>query len=382
MSTATTAVPSSSKPLAVNSHLLLALYGFIPLSILVVLVDQLFLSGVLKDQYLPSNPATLMWWAIIFNFPHIVSSLVTLADKEYIQFYKKRFTKALTIIIAVVLGINILIPLLFPGVLSTASTFLFLVFFSGYTMYHVLSQQFGIGMMLMKVRPTTSYEVWRALATVASTLMYGMVFVIWTETPVLGEFSAFDIMKVIAGIFCVLTVMQGIYITRTSQRDLGKWYVYSNLLMLVTSYGLLLAGYGFFVIAIPRFVHDLTAFIIYSTHDQNRNRDQVRNYFYRALKFIPIPILFLCPILAIVIAHSVQCGSLYIDLLLGFDKAAFELNECPFDRYYQPTGINNGIPPYMQFWAQIMFICGLFHYHIEAFVWKREAIHRHSVAFT
>ncbi len=382
MSSATTTAPFYNKTLAVNSQLLLALYAFIPVSILVVIVDQLFLSGILKDQYLPNNPATLMWWAIIFNFPHIVSSLVTLADEEYISFYKKRFAKALTIITVVVLSINILIPLFFPKSLSTISTFLFLVFFSGYTMYHVLSQQFGIGMMLMKVRPTKSYEVWRGLATVASTLMYGMVFVTWTDTPVLGAFTAFDIMKMIAGLFSVLTVMQGIYITRNSQRDLGKWYVYSNLLMLMSSYGLLVMGYGFFVIAIPRFVHDITAFIIYSTHDQNRNRDKVRNYIYRALKFIPIPVLFLCPILAMVIAHSVQCGSLYIDLLLGFDKAAFELNECPFDRYYQPQGIDSGIPPYMQFWAQIMFICGLFHYHIEAFVWKREAIHRHSVSFT
>jgi hypothetical protein len=382
MSTTASTTALNRQPLAVNSHLLLALYGFIPLSILVVVIDQFFLSGLLKDKYLPSNPATLMWWAIIFNFPHIVSSLVTLADEEYIRFYKKRFTKALTLITVVVLSINIVIPLLFPKALSTLSTLLFLVFFSGYTMYHVLSQQFGIGMMLMKVRPTKSYEVWRALATVASTLMYGMVFVTWTDTPVVGVYSAFDIMKAIAGVFSVLTVIQGIYITRTSQRDLGKWYVYSNLLMLMTSYVLLVMGYGFFVIAIPRFVHDITAFIIYSTHDQNRNRDQMRNYIYRALKFIPIPILFLCPILAMVIAHSVQCGSLYIDLMLGFDKAAFDLNECPFDRYYQPQGIDSGIPPYMQFWAQIMFICGLFHYHIEAFVWKREAIHRHSVSFT
>ena len=116
--------------------------------------------------------------------------------------------------------------------------------------------------------------------------------------------------------------------------------------------------------------------------ERNRNRDVMRNYIYRALKFIPIPIIILCPILAIVIAHSAQCGSLYIDLMLGFDKAAFDLNECPFDRYYQPEGIDSGMSPYMQFWAQIMFICGLFHYHIEAFVWKREAIHRHSVSFT
>lgn len=382
MSTASTSLSFNDRTFKVNSYLLLALYAFIPLSIVLVFIDQVFLSSVLRDEYLPSNPATLIWWAIIFNFPHIVSSLVTLADDEYISFYKQRFARALSVIVLVVLTINILIPLLFPGILSTITTVLFVVFFAGYTMYHVLSQQFGIGMMLMKVRPSRSYEIWRALATVASTLMYGMVFMKWPDTPFMGAFSVYEILEMIAGIFCVLTVFQGFYITRDSQRNLGTWYVYSNLLMLVSTYAFLLMGYGFFVIAIPRFVHDLTAFIIYSTHDQNRNRDVVRNHIYRFLKFIPLPIMFLTPVVAIVLAHTVQCGSLYVDLLLGFDNAAFELNECPFDRYYQPTGINNGISPYMQFWAQIMFICGLFHYHIEAFVWKREAIHRHSVSFT
>jgi hypothetical protein len=376
-------VPFSQRNFAVSSNLLLALYAVVPLSILLALVDQWFLSGVLRDEYLPTNPSTLIWWAIIFNFPHIVSSLVTLADEEYIKFYKARFIKALLVITAGVFTINFIVPQLLPGQPSLMIGMLFFVFFSAYTMYHVLSQQFGIGMMLMKVRPTKQYEAWRWLATLATTIMYAMVFAKWGDKPFMNTpFSFYQWLGFAAGFFIVLSVIQGFYLTLGSQRQLGTWYVYSNLLMMICTYALLMMGYQFFVIAIPRFVHDLTAFIIYSTHDQNRNRQVRRNYIYRWLKFIPIPVMFLCPLLAIALAHSVQCGSFYIDLFLGFDEGAKAFNECPLTRFYEPTGENNGLPVYMQLWAQIMFICGFFHYYIEAFVWKREAIHRHSVSFT
>lgn len=368
--------------LAVNSYALLALYAVIPFSILLVIVDVLFLHGSVKN-YLPANPSALMFWAIIFNFPHIVSSMVTLADAEYIAFYKARFTKALSIIVLAVLSINVFIPALFPGQLSMLVSVVFFVFFSSYTMYHVLSQQFGIGMMLMKVRPDKQYEAWRWLATFATSIMYAMVFVEWSDKPFLETpYTLYQYLSVAAGAFTLLAVLQGLSLTRASQRQLGVWYVYSNLLMMLVSYVLLMMGYKFFVIAIPRFVHDITAFIIYSTHDYNRNTEQKKNIIYRFLQFIPVPIWVLCPILAIVLAHSIQCGSFVADLFLGFGDTAKAFNECPAVGYFDTTPASNGLPSNMQLWAQVMFICGLFHYHIEAFVWKREAIHRHSVSFS
>lgn len=380
-SSSTTAVlPISQRTFAVSSHLLLALYGIVPLSIALALADRAFLGGALRGV-LPDNPATLLWWTVVFNYPHIVSSLITLADDEYIAFYKRRFAKALTVIALLVLGTNVAIPLLFPGVIAIVTTSLLAAFFSAYTMLHLFSQQFGIGMMLMKVVPTRSYEVWRGFATAASTAMYGIVFIDWPENSISARFT-YEALTVLAGVFSALTVVQGIYIARASKRTLGTAYVYANLVMVVATYVLLQMGYGFFVVAIPRFLHDVTAFVVYSAHDQNRNSDVRRNYFYRWLRFLPIPVLFLTPLLAVAVAHTIQCGSFYVDILLGFDQAAVDVNECPLDRFYQPTGLDNGISPSMQLWTQIMLICGLFHYHIESFVWRREAIHRHSVSFT
>lgn len=378
---ASTGTTVSSPPLfKVSSPLLLSLYGIIPACFLIVLLDYLFLGNQLRDQYLPTNPASLVIWAVIFNFPHITSSLITLADDEYIPFYKQRFLKALIIIVVAVLAINFLIPLLFSRQVAAGTSVLFFLFFATYTMYHVLSQQFGIGMMMMKARPGTSaYERWRWFATIAATCMYAMVFVRFNlEAVVINGISAYQVMLAIAAVFVALAVIQGFYLTRESQRELGSWYVYSNLLMLLSTYALLLLGYDIFVIAIPRFVHDLTAFIIYSVHDQNRNREVKHNYVYRYLSFLKIPPLILCPLLAILVANSVECGSYLVDAWMGFGSAS----ECVLQRFYTPATPANALPQSMQLWLQIMFICGFFHYYIESFVWKREAIHRHSVSFS
>src|SRR5690554_1462412 len=103
MSVVSNAVGSSDAPqvtrvpikVKVSSPFLLSLYAIIPLCFLLVLFDYLFFGNQLRDTYLPKNPATLVIWAIIFNFPHITSSLITLIDDEYIPFYKKRFTRVL-----------------------------------------------------------------------------------------------------------------------------------------------------------------------------------------------------------------------------------------------------------------------------------------------
>lgn len=374
-----TAIPFSNKAFSVSCPLLLSLYGVIPIAVLVVFFDQATAGGSIREA-LPQNPVELMFWAILFNFPHIVSSFITLADDEYIPYYKARFWKALKIIIPPVLFINIAVPMFTsPSVANSIYTLLF-VFTASYTMFHLLSQQFGIGMMMMKVRPTMLYEVWRWLSTLSASMVYFMVF----TKPHLqgvnfGTFTAYEVAFTFAGVLVVLGGLAGIKLTQHSQRQLGTVYVYSNVLMLIAIYCFLAAGYDFFVIAIVRFVHDVTAFIIYSTHDQNRNRKTYHNYIYKALSFIKIPPLLLCPILAVIAANSVECGAYLADVMIGFNFGQGE-TECFIHDFYT-ISYENPLPATMKIGLQIMFIGGFFHYYIEGFVWKREAIHRHSVKF-
>ena len=345
----------------VKSPMLLALYGIIPLCLVVMLLDVAFFEQSIKSTFLPVQPDDWAFWAIVFNFPHIVSSIMTMVDKEYWHFYKVRMMKALWIITLGVVIFTYAIPALFPGFIATATYGLFFVFFASYTMYHVLSQQFGIGMMMMRVTQGKLYQWWRILATIAATSLYLGVF----ASSAINKVSFHgvmlnDLMNGLIGLFVVLASLCGGLLIKQSKRTIGTWYVLSNLAMLYATWLFFAMDYTLFVIMIPRFVHDITAFIIYSVHDQNRNAVEKPNLIYRVAQFIPLPPLLLCPLIAIGIANGIESGTAVVDNLLQV----------------------SGAPNLLQISAQVIFIASFFHYYIESFVWKRESIHRHSVSFS
>lgn len=363
----------------VKGSLLLSLYMIIPLCFIAALLDTVVLEHQLRDVWLPSNPANLLFWAIVFNFPHIVSSMITLADKEYLSFYRRRFITGLSAIITLVFSVNYLAPLVLSKSDARTVYYAFFFFLATYTMHHVFSQQFGIGMAFMKVARSQRYEWFRGCATVAGTLMYMSVFgkVILRRVEIAGV-DGDDLAVIITGLFVVLTTIQGILLCRQSNSRLGKKYMHSNLLMIAAAYLFLLLDYDFFVIAIPRFIHDITAFIIYSVHDQNRNHEQKHNVIYRFLSFLPLSPLLLCPILAIFVANFMECGVYLLDTALGF--YAKGNGDCFLQEYYAPDR-RNGLPFNMQLGLQLLFVVSLFHYYVEGFVWHRDSIHRHSVKF-
>lgn len=356
------------------------LYAVIPFSFVFVLLDSLFWERQWRDQWLPNNPAELLFWSILFNFPHIVSSMVTMVDQEYWRYYRKRLLKAMIVIVLSLAVINFIVPITLPATVAENIYLLFFLFFSAYTVWHVLSQQYGIGMMLMRSAPDRRYQVWRWCSTIAATLLYFMVFGKYFLRDVrLFNMAAEQGLQGIALLFVLLSTLWGAMILKSSQRRLGTWFSVGNLAILPATYCLLVMGYDLFVIVIPRFLHDLTAFMIYSVHDQNRNLEQRKNWVYRTLSFIPVTPLFLCPILAVVLANSIECGSLLLDTLLGVTNALPD--KCivnPFSPLESTAGLNlrTGL------WVQISMAVGFFHYYIEGFVWKRDALHRHSVAFS
>lgn len=364
----------------VSSRFLLALYAVIPLSFLLVTLDYLLLSNQLRDQILPKNPSALAIWTVIFIFPHITSSLITLLDKEYLSFYKKRLLVPLLVIIGGVIIINIVLPFVLDTSSYKTLTAIFLVFFVSYTMYHVLSQQFGIAMMLMKLKSVgLKYEIWRGLATTGATLLYLMVLAEYAlKNAQFGEYNAYTIMQLLALVLIAIASIQAVIIAQQSKRKLGTNYMYSNVLMLWAMFTMLWLGYSFFAIAIPRLIHDITAFTVYSVHDQNRNIVKPHNYIYKKLAFIGLPPLILCVLLAIVVANAVQCGGFYLDGWLGLQSSG----DCFMSMYYTPASPTNALPESMQIWLQIMLITGFFHYYIEGFIWKKGSLHRQHVSFT
>ncbi len=344
-----------------------------------MLIDAVFLSYQLRDQLLPKNPSALLIWAIVFVFPHIIASFITLLDKEYWAFYKKRLLKALVLISSAVFCINLLLPHLLDATQYRTLAITFFIFYSAYTMYHVLSQQLGIGMVLMQ-RPSSgaAYERLRWLASIGGALLYLMVFAEYFLKGIQWQgYSVYSIAQITAVIAIALASIQGVWLAKQSKRALGTWYNASNLIMLWAIVILLSLGYSFFVIAIPRIVHDLSAFMVYSVHDENRNQIKQHNLLYKKLAFLGMPITVICVFAAILIANTIQCSSFVVDTWLGFQGN----NTCVLHRYYT-SGNSTTLPSSMQLWFQLMLITGLFHYYIESFIWKKDSLHRHQVSFS
>lgn len=366
--------------MTVSSTNLLFLYLVIPVLLLFAGLDAFFWQHQWRDHVLPEYPAELLLWAVIFNFPHILSSIVTMADWEYWQFYRSKLIRGLALITSSVLLVNILVPLAFSRATADLVYLAFFLFYSGYTVWHVLSQQYGIGMMLMRVTPAAKqYLLWRGLSTLAGTLMYVKVFGgVYLQGETLLGMELAQLVVDVALIMVVLATLVGIPLVRQSRQTQGIWYGIGNLAILPASYLMLISGYNLFVVMIPRFIHDLTAFQVYAVHDHNRNRDVPRNRIYQWLRFIPMTPLLLCPLLAIVLANSIECGTMWLDTLLGSGR--WVPDKCMMVPA-EPLLFDGQVPGSMSLWIQVFFITGFFHYYIEGFVWKRESIHRHSVGF-
>jgi ABC-type uncharacterized transport system permease subunit len=124
-----------------------------------------------------------------------------------------------------------------------------------------------------------------------------------------------------------------------------RWYIFAVSMLFISSYLFIVMGYIFFVVLSFRFVHDISAFAFYITHDRNRNRNGTKNWLYKALKFIPLPYFVVVPILALVAAYAVR----------SFTDQALQIG------------------------FSIVILIAMCHYYLESVMWKRDTPHRQNV---
>ncbi len=325
---------TSTQAIVVNCRYLLYLYAVIPFIFIVVSVDFLFLENYLLTSFVPDDPRRWAVWTIVFNIPHIVASWVTFAERQYLVHYRPLFLKTLPIFIVLVY----LVHFQFGGEIAFAV-------FAFYTMYHVLSQQFGLSLMMMRVRPSLDFHLWRIFSVLGTLCVYSVVYGkhLFSIYRIHG-IELYDYAMFFGLLFLCLSVPYAFRLSKKSQNQLGSWYLWSNVLMVFSCYLVLYLGYYAFVIVIPRVVHDITAFIVYITHDSNRNREKQVNYFYRLTAFTRLPIWLLCPLIAMALAYPLVHSS--------NDIVAF-----------------------------ITLVLIYFHYYFEHRIWKGGTIHRQQVSF-
>jgi hypothetical protein len=316
------------RPMSINRRWLLELHWIIPVVLLIIACDQLFFSSRLQ-LLLPDSPERIFLFLVFFNLPHIVASHFSFLDGEYFSLYKWR-------LIAIVLFIVLAVTLI-PRFLGLEAFFLF---FATWTIVHVVGQQFGIARMFSSFS-NLSFGIWKYSGAILSLALYFGVY----APNLLAQVSR-PLMLAGEVVLAILFLAMTIQAHFKTQDRFGRKFLWSTFAALATAgvcYGL---GYPFFVVLIPRVLHDVTAFLFYGIHDHNRSLVSRENWLYRVLKPSFVSPALLGPCLAVVLAF-------------------------PITYFVQHQ------------WAySLMAGLGFFHYYTDGFVWKSASVHRRYISIS
>lgn len=322
----------------VDCRWLLALYAIIPVSIAAVATDLFWLDGRLLDDVFPSDPNRWAFWTVIFGLPHIIASTLTMADREYLGYYRRRLAVPLLAFTAITTA-----GYLGPQPVSYNLLFVFLAF---YTIYHVLAQQLGLTLMMMGIPPSRVFRAWKWLAIFAGFAIYVSVYGQGRFRHInIGSIPLFDLIAYLAGALIALMTALAVELTKHARYPIGKWYLWGNVAMLVSVFLINEIGYTVFVIMIPRIIHDLTAFSVYITHDRNRNKAGPRNLLYRLTHLVPLPAILVLPLVSIAIAYPLTVN-----------------------RDHTAIGI-------------AVLTVSFLHYYFEGFIWRGDTPHKQHLGF-
>lgn len=335
---------SDAPPLAVSFKLLLGLYAIIPVCLLLRFFDSWFWQDYLH-QNLPSSPYHFILFQIMFGTPHIIASAIVLtSNTEYLKHYKVNVI-GMTIAIALAYSIgNMIIP--YRALYIIVAT---------WTVFHVLKQQHGIARGICKL-PDKEYTQVLGLSVAAGVCIYIGIFL----HQILTDGQIFWL-KIAAGLLCITlticTIKAQHYVTTT----FGKWFLWSNVLLVLSSFYLYLQEYYFFAILVPRFVHDATAYVFYVTHDYNKHHKHPQNFIYRYAARCGVHVFLVLPAISFLLAFILQA---YGDMAVNAVTQFFLGKE-----FYKV--ITLGLLGYL----------ALMHYYTEAFTWKNDSPYRQFIAF-
>jgi hypothetical protein len=298
---------------------LLYVYIIIPIVAIFLVCDSIF-SGLALSRSFPADPHSIQWFTVFFMLPHIFTSAFTFLDAEYIQHYRRRLIVSsllFVLLIAVVMVFHFIIP--------------FMLFVSIYTIYHLIGQQTGIASMLAGSR-SRIYTVWKWVTFLTLLIIYMAV--------ILG--GGMNVLVRIFPYFCLGYLFFSLFVAFQAPRLIGRYYILATAVMIVFSFLLYVKNLPFFMILIPRFVHDVTAYFFYVTHNMNRNAEKNHSIFSRLRKKIPLPEYLYAPLVGVVCTVIVTVlMRQYIVFLIAF--------------------------------------MALFHYHLEGVMWKNGSPHRRYI---
>ena len=336
---------SSEDKLAVSFRLLLGLYSIIPVCLLLQLFDGWFWQSYLRDN-LPSSPSHFLLFQLLFGTPHIIASAIVLvSNTEYLKLYRNNIIY-MTIAIAIIFGIGSLFIPYRVLYISVAC----------WTVFHVLKQQHGIGRGICRL-PDWAFHLLLWLSVLAGILIYIGIFL----KNSLDVQQVTWIKQIVSGL-CVALILAAMICQRYAPTVFAKWFLWSNVFLVLSSFYLFAQQYYFLAILVPRLVHDATAYIFYVTHDYNKHHNQPRNFIYRFAERCNLHVFLVLPLCSFFLAFVLQAyGDGLVNIITHF-FFGMEIRQA----------VSVGILGYL----------GLMHYYTEAFTWKQGSPYRQYIAFT
>lgn len=336
--------PDQTK-LAVSFRLLLSLYSIIPICLILQWLDAGFWQGYLKAN-LPSSPTHFLLFQILFGTPHIIASAIVLtSNREYVKFYQRRLIWMSAAIIAFFGLGSLFIPYRILYILVAC-----------WTVFHVLKQQHGVARGVCRL-PSWAFHLLLWLSIAAGILIYLGIFL----KNGLDAHQAAEIRQATAILSVALVLATGL-----SQRYVatpnGKWFLWSNTLLILSSFYLYVRQYYFFAILVPRLIHDATAYIFYITHDYNKHRQQPQNWIYRLARRYGVHYFIVLPLISFSLAFVLQ----------GYGDAAVSWAARRLFGMEIAKAVTLGLLGYL----------GLMHYYTESFTWKGDSPYRKFISFT
>ena len=336
---------SDERKLTVSFRLLLSLYAIIPLCLALQMADGWFWGGFLREN-LPTSPTHFILFQILFGTPHILaSSILLVSNTEYLKLYQRNIV-LMTAAIAVVFGVgSLFIPYQ-----------VFYVLVAAWTVYHVLKQQHGVARGVCRL-PSWAFYLLLWLSVAAGLFIYIGIFL---KNSLDAQQAAW--IKQIAGLLCAGLFLSALYCQRYAATAFGKWFLWSNIFLVLGSFYLYLQQYYFLAILVPRLVHDATAYIFYVTHDYNKHHHHPRNFLYRYAARCNVHIFIVLPVCSFALAFILQAYG---------DNIVSAITEFFF-----------GVEIHKVITLGLLGYLALMHYYTEAFTWKQGSPYRQFIAFS
>lgn len=312
---------------------------------MVFLIDLVFFGGALK-AVLPRSPEHYFLVSIFLGAPHIIASnLLLVTNRDYWAHYGTR-----VIVVATLLGLALAIG----NSLLPYNAIFFVV--ASWTIVHVVKQQLGVGNGFYRL-PKMLYQLWGNAIILLGIVIYNIVFL---ERHIPENILSL-LHWLIASLAAAIIVLTLIAHPRAKSTT-GRVFLWANTLMILASLWMFYERCFFFTILIPRFIHDVTAFVFYAVHDQNKHGASPKNMVFKLSHALKIPALVMAPLTAVLIT-----------VLL---KKAFD----PAIEYLATTLFASS-----EFGNLSFFIIGflsLIHYYTESFTWKVGSPYRQFVKFS